>query len=90
MENDDEAKVSLEDFVLPELVTAFCEAYEAIDEWEDGCEIFTYTKLRTMFKAVNVTIGDPFIIYKQMLAERGFRFKVDIDTGEFLVFARIK
>lgn len=90
IENDDEAKVSLQDFVLPELVSAFCEAYEALPDWEDGCEVFTYTRLRNMFKAINVTLGDPFILYKQMLSERGFYFKVDIATSEFVIYARAK
>lgn len=88
IENDDEAKVTLADFVLPQLVTAFRETYEALDEWEDGCEVFTYTRLRNMFKAVNVTLGDPFILYVQMLEQYSFKFRVDIVTGEFVMYVK--
>lgn len=88
--NDDEAKVSLEDFVLAELVDAFCAAYSALPEWEEGCEVFTYTQLRNMFKAVPVTIGDPFIIYKQLLSQRGFYFHISTEYNEFVIYARAK
>ena len=88
--NDDEAKVTLQDFVLPELVTAFREAYEPLQEWDGGCEIMTYTNLRHFFKALVVPLGDPFSIYVQMLGDYGFKFKVDIATGEPVMYVRPK
>ncbi|MDO4801390.1 MAG: hypothetical protein Q4A15_04425 [Prevotellaceae bacterium] len=85
-DNDSEEKVTLDDFVLPELVTAFCEAYEPLNEWQPDCEIFSYTKLRNLFKAVPVSFGDPFILYKQKLHEAGFKFHIDIATGEYVLY----
>lgn len=88
IENEDQPKVSLDDFVLPELITAFCNAYTPLDDWEEGCEIFTYTRLRNFFKAIVVNIGDPFAIYIRELGLSGFHFNVDIATGEPVMYVR--
>lgn len=89
-DNADEPKVSLEDFVLPQLIDAFCATYAPLDLWEPGCEVLTYTQLRNMFKAVPVTIGDPFVLYIQMLELSGFHFKIDIATSEFVIYVKTK
>lgn len=83
----DEPEATLEDFVIPEKVTAFVNTYEPLDHWTEDCDTFTDYQLRSYFKAVVCPLGDPLALYIFELNQHGFKFINDA-CGEPVIYAR--
>lgn len=89
-EEQNQEKVSLEDFVMPQKVDAFVEQYRPADKQTQTCEVFNDARLREFFKAVPLPgMGDPLKIYLEWLADAGFKMHVSL-TGEPAIFAEAK
>lgn len=82
----EQAEVTLQDFVVPAKIKAFCEQYRPVDHWTEDCDVFTDYQLRSYFKAVVCPLGDPLALYIQELAMRGFTMRHD-ECGEPVVYA---
>lgn len=89
VENDDKVQVTLEDFVIPAKIAAFCRQYEPQDHWSESCDTYTDYQLRTYFKAVVCPLGDPLILYIQELEMRGFKMQND-ESGEPVIYCKLK
>lgn len=83
------SEVSLHDFVVPEKLQAFVDAYAPLDHWTEDCDMFTDYQLRSYFKAVVCPLGDPLALYIQGLNRHGFIFRKD-ECGEPVIYARPK
>lgn len=88
-DNERQAEVTLEDFVIPAKIEAFCEQYKPIDQWREDCDVFTDYQLRSYFKAVVCPLGDPLSLYLQELAYKGFKMKND-ECGEPVIYCMRK
>ena len=84
------AKISLEDFVIFEKVSAFCRTYEPCDEFDAGAERFDDGRLREYFKAYVCGLGDPLAIYIEEMKIKGFVMVTSLATNEPCIFARLK
>ena len=84
------AKVSLDDFVIKEKVSAFVRDYEPCDEFDPGAERFGDGELRTYFKAYVTGLGDPLQLYIEDLKLAGFRMTTSLATDKPAIFARRK
>lgn len=84
------AKVSLDDFVIKEKVSAFVRTYEPCDEFDPGAEMFDDGRLREYFKAYVCGLGDPLALYIEDLKMADFRMKTSLATNEPAIFARLK
>ena len=84
------AKVSLDDFVIKEKVSAFVRDYEPCDEFDAGAEMFDDGRLREYFKAYVCGLGDPLAIYLEDLKFVNFRMVTSLATDEPAIFARRK
>lgn len=83
------AKVSLEDFVIKEKVSAFCRSYVPCKELDPGYEVFDDVRLREVFKAYVCGLGDPLKLYVEDLKLYGnFQMEMSMATGEPCIFAR--
>ncbi len=89
IDNDDKPEVTLDDFVIPSKITAFCNQYEPQDHWSEGCDMFNDSQLRTYFKAVVCPLGDPLSLYLQELEYKGFKMRND-ESGEPVIYCRQK
>ncbi len=85
----EQSEVTLQDFVIPAKIEAFCAKYKPIDHWTEDCDMFTDYQLRTYFKAVVCPLGDPLSLYLQKLAFHGFKMRDD-ECGEPVIYAKIK
>lgn len=81
------AKVSLEDFVVKEKVSAFVRAYTPCTEDTPGAEAFDDARLREILKAYVCGLGDPLSLYIEGLKLAGFRMDISVVTGEPTIFA---
>lgn len=88
-ENEEQAEVTLQDYVIPSKIEAFCNQYAPADHWSEDCDVFTDYQLRTYFKAVVCPLGDPLALYLQVLALHGFKMRND-ECGEPVIYARAK
>ena len=88
-DNDDQAVVTLDDFVIESKIEAFCRTYKQLNAWTEDCDVFNDSKLRTYFKAVVCPYGDPLVLYLQELALRGFSMKND-ESGEPVIYCRMR
>ena len=84
------AKVSLEDFMIPEKVTAFVRTYEPCGEFDAGAEMFDDGRLREYFKAYVCGLGDPLGLYIEALKMASFRMDTSLATNEPAFFVRRK
>lgn len=89
IDNDEQAEVKLDDFVIPAKIEAFCNQYEPLDHWTEDCDTYTDYQLRTYFKAVVCPLGDPLSLYLQELGYRGFKMRND-ESGEPVIYCRAK
>ena len=89
IENTEQPEVTLQDFVIPAKIEAFCEKYKPLSHWREDCDMFTDYQLRTYFKAVVCPLGDPLALYLQELALRGFKMKDD-ECGEPVIYAALR
>ena len=85
----EKVEVTLQDFVIPSKIQAFCNQYQPQDHWTEDCDVFTDYQLRTYFKAVVCPLGDPLSLYLQELEMRGFRMRND-ECGEPVIYCRAK
>lgn len=85
----EQAEVTLQDFVIPSKIQAFCNQYKPQDYWTEDCDVFTDYQLRTYFKAVVCPLGDPLSLYLQELEMRGFKMRND-ECGEPVIYCRAK
>jgi hypothetical protein len=76
---------SLADFIVPQKVDAFCNAYTPCDYEDETTEVFTDARLREFFKAWICPLGDPLATYLTLLSARGYTMRVSI-TGEPAIF----
>lgn len=80
--------VSIDDFIIVQKITAFCDSYFNVEEESQADEVFTDIKLRKYFQAYPRNIGDPLIGYLDMLTQKhGFKMRTSI-TGEPAIFVR--
>lgn len=85
----EKVEVTLQDFVIPSKIQAFCNQYQPQDHWTEDCDVFTDYQLRTYFKAVVCPLGDPLSLYLQELEMRGFKMRND-ECGEPVIYCRAK
>lgn len=85
----DQLEVTLDDFVIPSKIEAFCNKYKPQDHWAEDCDTFTDSQLRAYFKAVVCPLGDPLSIYLRELACKGFKMRDD-ECGEPVIYAKLK
>nr|WP_288282213.1 hypothetical protein [uncultured Prevotella sp.] len=71
-----EEGASLEDFVIPQKIDAFVDAFQPVEGESAATLFFDETKLRTFFKAYPTKLGDPLTIYLSRLEDKGFVMKV--------------
>lgn len=88
-EVSEKVEVTLQDFVIPSKIQAFCNQYQPQDHWTEDCDVFTDYQLRTYFKAVVCPLGDPLSLYLQELELRGFKMRND-ECGEPVIYCRAK
>lgn len=89
VDNDGQAEVTLQDFVIPAKIEAFGNQYEPQNHWTDGCEVFNDARLREYFKAIVCPLGDPLSLYLQELGYKGFHMQND-ESGEPVIYCRAK
>lgn len=89
VDNDEQAEVTLQDFVIPAKIEAFGNQYEPQNHWTDGCEVFNDARLREYFKAIVCQLGDPLSLYLQELGYKGFHMQND-ESGEPVIYCRAK
>lgn len=89
IEEQEKQGTTLEDFVVPQKVRAFSEAYEGVDDERMATDIFDDARLRQFFKAYPNSMGDPLTIYLDRLEDNGFRLQVSA-TGEPAIFVTEK
>lgn len=88
-DNDGQAEVTLDDFVIPAKITAFCNQYEPQDHWTEDCDTYTDYQLRSYFKAVVCPLGDPLSLYLYELSLHGFKMQND-ESGEPVIYCKVK
>lgn len=89
VDNDEQAEVTLQDFVIPAKIEAFNNQYEPQNHWTDSCEVFNDARLREYFKAIVCPLGDPLSLYLQELGYKGFHMQND-ESGEPVIYCRAK
>ena len=89
VDNEEQAEVTLHDFVIPAKIEAFCNQYEPQDHWTEGCDTYTDDQLRSYFKAVVCPLGDPLSLYLLELGYRGFKMRND-ESGEPVIYCKAK
>ena len=89
VDNDEQAEVTLQDFVIPAKIEAFCNQYEPQDHWTEDCEVFNDARLREYFKAIVCPLGDPLSLYLQELGYKGFHMQHD-ESGEPVIYCKAK
>lgn len=74
-------KVTIDDFIIPQKVTAFTTAYRPAKKQALTSEVFTDTRLREFFNAYVTKVGDPLAEYISRLERLGYKMQVSL-TGE--------
>jgi hypothetical protein len=87
VDNDGQAEVTLNDFVIPSKILAFSRQFEPMDHWTEDCEVFNDARLREYFKAIVCPLGDPLSLYLQELDYKGFHMQHD-ESGEPVIYCR--
>ena len=87
--NEGQAEVTLQDFVIPSKIEAFCARYTPLDHWVEGCDMFTDYQLRSYFKAVVCPLGDPLALYLNALEAYGFKLRND-ESGEPVIYCKLR
>ena len=90
MSDDNEsAKVSIEDFVSTHKFAAFCRTYIPADAEGPGVEVFNDMRLRKYFQAFPRNIGDPLNVYLSWLEKNHYQMRTSVQ-GEPAIFVRLK
>lgn len=85
MEKETE-KCKLDDFYIPQKVSAFCRSYVSCATEREADEVFTDDKLRRYFQAYPVPgVGDLLLPYLDALEEEGFHLCTSV-IGEPAIF----
>lgn len=85
---EDKPSVTLDDYIVPQRVTAFNEAYAPATE-DMATAAFGEAQLRDFFQAWVNNLGDPLTIYLDRLESLGFRLKVS-RSGHLAIFVTNK
>lgn len=85
LEGASEQGVTIEDFIIPQKIRAFSEAYQNVEEERFATLIFDEKRLRDFFKAFPCSLGDPLKGYLERLETLGFRMQV-CTAGEPAIF----
>lgn len=85
----EEKRNLLENFIIPQKVLAFVNAYNPLQEETFGCIVFNDAELRKFFKAYTSLAGDPLSIYLNLLSEYGFNMVVTM-SGEPAICVELK
>lgn len=86
-EQEQEAKVSIDDFVSKHKVEAFCLSYIPSETESLATKVFNDAALRKYFQAFPRNIGDPLNVYLDMLESKGYRMRTSIH-GEPALFVQ--
>lgn len=84
---EQEAKVSIEDFVSKHKVEAFCLSFIPSETESLATKVFNDAALRKYFQAFPRNIGDPLNVYLDMLEQKGYRMRTSIH-GEPALFVQ--
>lgn len=84
---EQESKVSIEDFVSKHKVEAFCLSFIPSETESLATKVFNDADLRKYFQAFPRNIGDPLNVYLDMLEQKGYRMRTSIH-GEPALFVR--
>ena len=87
VDNDEQAEVTLQDFVIPAKIEAFGEQFEPLNHWTEDCEVFNDARLREYFKAIVCPLGDPLSLYLEDVCFKGFLMQHD-ESGEPVIYCR--
>ena len=88
VDNDEQAEVTLQDFVIPAKIEAFGKQFEPLDHWTEDCEVFNDARLREYFKAIVCPLGDPLSLCLQEEGYTGFHIQHD-ERGEPVNYCRV-
>lgn len=88
-EEAEQQGTTLEDFLLPQKLTAFVEAYQPVASERMATQMFNEGRLRSFFNAQICTLGDPLRLYLAALEAHGFRMEVHT-TGEPVILCTEK
>ena len=86
---DEESKVTIEDFVSQHKFAAFCRTYVPADAEGPGVEVFNDMRLRKYFQAFPRNIGDPLNVYLSWLEKNHYEMRTSVQ-GEPAIFVRLK
>lgn len=84
---EQDVKVSIEDFVSKHKVEAFCLSYIPSESESLATKVFNDAALRKYFQAFPRNIGDPLNVYLDMLEAKGYRMRTSIH-GEPALFVQ--
>lgn len=84
-----EQGTTIDDFIIPQKVKAFLDAYKNEEDEKLATIIFDEKKLREFFKAYPCSLGDPLKGYLDCLEMAGFRMQV-CTAGEPAIFVSEK
>lgn len=87
--DEEDSKVSVEDFCSVQKFTAFCATYEPSDAEGPNVEVFNDSRLRKYFQAYPRNIGDPLNVYLDWLERNKFVMRTSIQ-GEPAIFCKRK
>lgn len=85
----EDSGVTIMDFVAPQKVEAFCRGYSPTMTETFSTEVFNESRLREYFKADVCSVGDPLVVYLQMLDAAGYKMTTSI-TGEPVILVNEK
>lgn len=88
-ENGESHGPTINDFVARQKVSAFASAYEPASEQTFTTEVFNEIRLREYFKADVCTLGDPLVVYLDLLEGLGFNMTTSIQ-GEPVILVNEK
>ena len=77
-EDSEREGTTIEDFVIPQKIDAFIEAYQPVDVERLATQVFDETRLRTFFKAYPCSLGDPLTVYLTRLEQAGYNMQVSL------------
>lgn len=75
-QEQDQPRVSLEDYIVPAKIRAFVEEYTPAATEAEAEEVMGDAALRTFFQAYPLGIGDPLTLYIDALERNGYQLRV--------------
>lgn len=80
---------SVTDFVSPHKVNAFVGSYIYTEDEVSADEVFDEARLRSYFQAYPCPLGDPLVVYIELLHAQGFRMKTGLG-GEPIISVNLR